>query len=89
VVGDRCWAPIASVKPYIFYFTRPVPDVPLTSSMQRWTTLSLQNAQAVLVDTQEDRDLLVKEYGVSQDWIFLVDKNFNGESLWRIIQNIP
>ncbi|MFN5230321.1 MAG: hypothetical protein ACK5FS_15755 [Planctomycetota bacterium] len=89
VVGDRCWAPIASAKPYIFYFTRPVPDVPLPSSMQRWTALSLQNAQAVLVDTQEDRDLLVKEYGVSQDWIFLVDKNFNGESLWRIIQNIP
>ncbi|MFN9345265.1 MAG: hypothetical protein ACK6DQ_01625, partial [Planctomycetota bacterium] len=28
IVGDRCWAPIASVQPYIFYFIRPVPEVP-------------------------------------------------------------
>jgi hypothetical protein len=89
IVGDRCWAPIAPLKPYIFYYTQPAAGVPLSNAVQRWTAQSLQNAHAVLVDTAEDRDLLTKEYGISQDWIFLVDKNFNGEDLWRITQNIP
>ena len=89
IVGDRCWAPIAPLKPYIFYYTQPAAGVPLSNSVQRWTAQSLQNAHAVFVDTAEDRDLLTKEYGISQDWIFLVDENFNGEDLWRITQNIP
>jgi hypothetical protein len=89
IVGDRCCAPIAPIKPYIFYYTQPVSGVPLSNSVQRWTAQSLQNAQAVLVDSLDESDLLTKEFGISQDWIFLVDENFNGEDLWRITQNIP
>jgi hypothetical protein len=57
--------------------------------VQRATAQSIQNAHCVLVQNPGDRDLLVKEYGVSQDWIITVDSEFDGEDLWTIIQNIP
>jgi hypothetical protein len=89
IVGDRCSAPIATVKPYAFFFFQPVPGIPLSESVQRSTAQSIQNARCVLVQKTSDRDLLIKEYGISQDWIIAIDSEFDGENLWTIIQNIP
>jgi hypothetical protein len=89
IVGDRCSAPIATVKPYAFYYLQPVPGIPLSESVQRATAQSIQNAHCVLVQNPRDRDLLVKEYGISQDWILTINSEFDGEDLWTIIQNIP
>lgn len=89
IVGDRCSAPIATIKPYLFYYSRPVSQIPLSEAMHRSTALALQSAECVLVNTSSDRDLLVREYGISPDWIMTIDQPFDGEGLWRIIQNIP
>jgi hypothetical protein len=89
IVGDRCSAPIASVKPYLFFYTRPVSELAISSSVHRSTAISIQNAAAVLVATQTDRDHLIREFGISQDWIIQLDNNSDGESLWTALRNIP
>ena len=89
IVGDRCTAPIATVKPYAFFYIRPVQDGGLSETTERCTAEAIQNARCVLVETPEDRDHLVRQYGVSQDWIITIDSEFDGEALWTITRNIP
>ena len=89
VVGDRCSAPIAPVKPYLFMYIPADAAVPLSTTQHRSTAISLQNAAAVLVPSQADRDVLVREYGISQDWIVIFENHSRGECLWEILKNIP
>jgi hypothetical protein len=89
VVGDRCSAPIASVKPYVFIYTPLPSELDMSDLMHRSTVISLQNAEQIFVQTAADRDLLIKEFGISQDWIVLLDNDFSGDRLWRVIENIP
>ena len=89
VVGDRCSAPIAPVKPYLFMYIPADAAVPLSTTQHRSTAISLQNAAAVLVPSQADRDVLVREYGISQDWIVIFENHSTGECLWEILKNIP
>jgi hypothetical protein len=63
--------------------------VPLSTTQHRSTAISLQNAAAVLVSSQADRDVLVREYGISQDWIVIFENHSTGECLWEILKNIP
>lgn len=89
VVGDRCSAPIATVKPYLFMYIPADAAVPLSTTQHRSTAIAIQNAAAVLVQSQADRDVLVREYGISPDWIVISDNNSTGECLWEILKNIP
>jgi hypothetical protein len=89
IVGDRCSAPIAPVKPYLFLYIPADASAALSASQHRSTALSLQNAAAVLVQSRGDREVLVREYGISPDWIVICDNNSRGECLWEILKNIP
>jgi hypothetical protein len=42
-----------------------------------------------LVQSRGDREVLVREYGISPDWIGICDNNSRGECLWEILKNIP
>ena len=89
IVGDRCEEPIAPVKPYLFFYIRPVQGLRISKKVERSTAWTLQNADCILVQNPEDRDWLIREYGVSKDWIFVIDDRFDGGDLWQIIRNIP
>lgn len=89
VVGDRCTTPVATVKPYVFRHVRPASAPPLSPDTHRSTAITLQHAAAVLVDTEAEQEALVRDYGLSPEWIVRLDQDATGECLWDTLKNMP
>ncbi len=89
VVGDRCTMPIAPVKPYLFRFAAPGPGSVMSEAERRATAISLQNAAAVIVRSDAERDVVAERFGVSPDWIVSSDGQPSGDPTWQILKNVP
>jgi hypothetical protein len=89
VVGDRCTTPVAAVKPYAFRHVRLASAPPLSREVHRSTAITLHNAAAVLVDTEAEQEALVRDYGLSPEWIVRLDQDATGECLWDTLKNMP
>jgi hypothetical protein len=89
VVGDQCTTPVATVKPYAFRYVRLASAPPLSREAHRSTAITLHNAAAVLVDTEADREGLVRDYGLPPEWIVRLDQDATGECLWDTLKHMP